>query len=120
MELFNAIRVWRVKAALVSEEGQPLQLRRLNPPEGATVAAQSWHLDHYRCDSSFSLLQRMWPTISTRPLLSPRANRGSQSEVYLHFLTGQSFHAPNPLRLRPFQLADKTLDRLIGGATGSA
>ena len=32
--------------------------------------------DHYRCGSSFSLLQRMWPTISTRPLLSPRAKSG--------------------------------------------
>jgi hypothetical protein len=31
-----------------------------------------------------------------------------------HFLTGLSFHAPNPLRLRPFKLANKTLDRLIG------
>jgi hypothetical protein len=28
--------------------------------------------DHYRCNSSFSLLQCLWTTIPTRPLLSPR------------------------------------------------
>jgi hypothetical protein len=44
----------------------------------------------------------------------PFPNRSSQSEVDLHFLTRPSFHAPNPLRLRHFQFANKTLYRLIG------
>jgi len=45
--------------------------------------------------------------------VNPIANLGSQTEVHLYFLTAASFHAPNPLRLRCFKLANKTLYRLI-------
>jgi hypothetical protein len=41
----------------------------------------------------------------------PFANRGSQTEVHLHFLTGPSFHAPDSLRLGRLKLANKTLYR---------
>jgi len=33
-------------------------------------------------------------------------NRGSQPEVHLHFLTGPSFHAPDPLRFTTKRCTD--------------
>jgi hypothetical protein len=49
-----------------------------------------------------------------RDRLAPSSIGAAQAEVDLYFLARSSFHAPNPSRLRRFNLADKTLYRLIG------